>query len=169
MLELRRSDRCRTDIYIGMKRKKCIFYCCPSRYLNFNTILQRFEVRRPWPTDFFVSLRDCKGRSSFFGTRSESRRFYICLFICLRMQILDISSIDTVWTGFLKFSRKSSTGSDRVGTSDVVVRIPETYLGRPNNLMVFARSNTELVGLNPTGDMDVCASLFCVCIVLLCR
>jgi hypothetical protein len=30
---------------------------------------------------------------------------------------------------------------------------------------VFARSNTEIVGSNPTGGMDVCVRLFCVYIV----
>jgi hypothetical protein len=33
---------------------------------------------------------------------------------------------------------------------------------------VFARSNTGIVGSNPTRDMDVCKHLFCVCVVL-CR
>jgi hypothetical protein len=36
------------------------------------------------------------------------------------------------------------------------------YLGRT----VFARSNTEIVYSNPTGVMDVCVRLFCVCVVL---
>jgi hypothetical protein len=30
---------------------------------------------------------------------------------------------------------------------------------------VFARSNTENVGWNPTPDMDVCLFLFCVCVL----
>jgi hypothetical protein len=31
---------------------------------------------------------------------------------------------------------------------------------------VFALSNTGVVDSNPTGDMDVCVRLFCVCVVL---
>jgi hypothetical protein len=31
---------------------------------------------------------------------------------------------------------------------------------------VFARSNTGIVGWNPTRGMDVCVRLFCVCVVL---
>jgi hypothetical protein len=31
---------------------------------------------------------------------------------------------------------------------------------------VFARSDTEIVGSNPTQGMDVCVRLFCVCVVL---
>jgi hypothetical protein len=31
---------------------------------------------------------------------------------------------------------------------------------------VLVRSNTEIMGSNPTGGMDVCVRLFCVCIVL---
>jgi hypothetical protein len=31
---------------------------------------------------------------------------------------------------------------------------------------VFARSNTGVLGSNPTRDMDVCVRLFCVCGVL---
>jgi hypothetical protein len=32
--------------------------------------------------------------------------------------------------------------------------------------LVFARSNTGIVGSNPTQVMDVCVCLFCVCVVL---
>jgi hypothetical protein len=31
---------------------------------------------------------------------------------------------------------------------------------------IFARSDTEIVGSNLTGGMDVCVRLFCVCVVL---
>jgi hypothetical protein len=31
---------------------------------------------------------------------------------------------------------------------------------------VSTRSNTEIMGSNPTGGMDVCVRLFCVCVVL---
>jgi hypothetical protein len=31
---------------------------------------------------------------------------------------------------------------------------------------VFARSNTGIVGSNPTQGMDVCVRLFCVCVVM---
>jgi hypothetical protein len=31
---------------------------------------------------------------------------------------------------------------------------------------VFARSNAWIMGSNPTQVMDVCVSLFCVCVVL---
>jgi hypothetical protein len=34
------------------------------------------------------------------------------------------------------------------------------------DMSAFARSNTEIVGSNPTGNMDVCMRLFCVCVVL---
>jgi hypothetical protein len=32
--------------------------------------------------------------------------------------------------------------------------------------IVFARSNTGIMGSNPIWDMDVCVRLFCVCAVL---
>jgi hypothetical protein len=31
---------------------------------------------------------------------------------------------------------------------------------------VFVRSNTVIVGSNPTRDVDVCVYLFCICVVL---
>jgi hypothetical protein len=31
---------------------------------------------------------------------------------------------------------------------------------------IFTRSNTGVVGSNPTGVMDACVRLFCVCVVL---
>jgi hypothetical protein len=34
---------------------------------------------------------------------------------------------------------------------------------------VFASKNTGILGSNPTQDMDVCARLFCVCVVLCVR
>jgi hypothetical protein len=37
-----------------------------------------------------------------------------------------------------------------------------TVAARSKARTVFARSNTEIVGLNPTGGMDVCGPLFCV-------
>jgi hypothetical protein len=41
-----------------------------------------------------------------------------------------------------------------------------TLTARPKAWTVFARSNTGIVGSNPTQAMDVCVCLFCVCIVL---
>jgi hypothetical protein len=38
--------------------------------------------------------------------------------------------------------------------------------GRSKVLTVFARYNTEIVGWNPIGGMDVCVCLFFVCVVL---
>jgi hypothetical protein len=43
---------------------------------------------------------------------------------------------------------------------------PNTVAVRPKARTVFALSNTEIVGSNPNGGMDVCVSLFCVCVVL---
>jgi hypothetical protein len=31
---------------------------------------------------------------------------------------------------------------------------------------VFARSDTEILGSNPTGGMDICMRLLCVCVIL---
>jgi hypothetical protein len=46
--------------------------------------------------------------------------------------------------------------------------IPVTVAARSNALNVFVRSNTGIVGSNPTRGMDVCPRFFCVCVVL-CR
>jgi hypothetical protein len=43
---------------------------------------------------------------------------------------------------------------------------PITVATRSEAWTVFARSNTGIVDLNPTRDMDVCVRLFCVCLVL---
>jgi hypothetical protein len=43
---------------------------------------------------------------------------------------------------------------------------PITVAVRSKARTIFARSNTEVVGSNPTRDMDVCMCLFCVCVVL---
>jgi hypothetical protein len=45
---------------------------------------------------------------------------------------------------------------------------PITVAARSKAGNVFARSNTGIVGSNPTQGMDVCLRLFCVCVVL-CR
>jgi hypothetical protein len=37
---------------------------------------------------------------------------------------------------------------------------------RPKAWIVFALSNNEFMGSNPTGGMDVCERPFCVCVVL---
>jgi hypothetical protein len=39
---------------------------------------------------------------------------------------------------------------------------PITVAVRSKALTVFARSNTEIMGSNPTGDMDVCVCSVCV-------
>jgi hypothetical protein len=44
------------------------------------------------------------------------------------------------------------------------VKLPITAT-RSKALTVFAHLNAGIVGLNPTQDMDVCARLFCVCVV----
>jgi hypothetical protein len=43
---------------------------------------------------------------------------------------------------------------------------PITVAARSKAWTVFARSNTGIVGSNPTRGMDVCVRLFCVCVVL---
>jgi hypothetical protein len=43
---------------------------------------------------------------------------------------------------------------------------PITVAARSEARTVFARSNAEIVGSNPTQGMVVCARLFCVFIVL---
>jgi hypothetical protein len=45
-------------------------------------------------------------------------------------------------------------------------RQPITVAARSKASTVFARSNTGIVGSNPTRGMDVCLHLFCVCVVL---
>jgi hypothetical protein len=43
---------------------------------------------------------------------------------------------------------------------------PITVVARSKAWAVFPRSNTGVVGSNPTQGMDVCVRLFCVCVVL---
>jgi hypothetical protein len=43
--------------------------------------------------------------------------------------------------------------------------LPITVAARSTAWTLFARSNAEIVGSNPTQGMDVCVSLFCVCVV----
>jgi hypothetical protein len=43
--------------------------------------------------------------------------------------------------------------------------MPITVIVRSKAWTVFARSNAGFVGRNPTQGMDVCLSLFCVCVV----
>jgi hypothetical protein len=43
---------------------------------------------------------------------------------------------------------------------------PTTVTARSQAWTVFARSNTGIMGSNPTQGMDVCLRLFCVCVVL---
>jgi hypothetical protein len=45
-------------------------------------------------------------------------------------------------------------------------KVSNTVAARSKARTVFARSNTEIVGSNPTRGMDVCVRLFCVCVVL---
>jgi hypothetical protein len=47
-------------------------------------------------------------------------------------------------------------------------RINITVAARSNTLDVFARSNAVIVGSNPNQDIDVCACVYSVCVVL-CR
>jgi hypothetical protein len=42
--------------------------------------------------------------------------------------------------------------------------LPITVAARSKAWTVFARSNAEIVGSNPTQGMDVCLRLFCVCV-----
>jgi hypothetical protein len=46
------------------------------------------------------------------------------------------------------------------------MRVPITVAARSRAWTVFARSNSGLVGLNLRQGMDVCARLFCVCVLL---
>jgi hypothetical protein len=46
--------------------------------------------------------------------------------------------------------------------------MPVTVAAQSKALNVFASLNTGIVGSNPARGMDVCLSLFCVCVVL-CR
>jgi hypothetical protein len=48
----------------------------------------------------------------------------------------------------------------------IFLRKPSTVATRSKAWTVFARSNTGIVGTNPTRVMDVCVCLFCVCVVL---
>jgi hypothetical protein len=45
-------------------------------------------------------------------------------------------------------------------------KLTQIWARRPVTLTVFARCNTEIVGSNPTGSLDVCVRLFCVYVVL---
>jgi hypothetical protein len=49
-------------------------------------------------------------------------------------------------------------------TEDFVMSI--TVAARSKARTVFVHSNAGIVGSNPTQGMDVCVSLFCVCVVL---
>jgi hypothetical protein len=44
--------------------------------------------------------------------------------------------------------------------------VPITVAARSKARTVFARSNTGIVGSNPTQGMDACLHLFCFCVVL---
>jgi hypothetical protein len=50
----------------------------------------------------------------------------------------------------------------------VVVRAltPITVATQSKASIIFARSNAEIVGSNPTQGMDLSVCLFCVCVVL---
>jgi hypothetical protein len=39
-----------------------------------------------------------------------------------------------------------------------------TVAARSKARNVFARSNTEIMGSNPTQSMDICLHLFCLCV-----
>jgi hypothetical protein len=49
---------------------------------------------------------------------------------------------------------------------DLLLKMPITVAARCKAWTVFGRLNAGIVGSNPTQGMDVCARLFCVCIVL---
>jgi hypothetical protein len=44
--------------------------------------------------------------------------------------------------------------------------LPITVTARSESWTVFARSNTGVVGSNPTQDMDACVRLLCVCAIM---
>jgi hypothetical protein len=46
------------------------------------------------------------------------------------------------------------------------MKVPITEAAWCKAWTAFARSNTGIVGSNPTWDMNVCVRLFCVCVVL---
>jgi hypothetical protein len=48
----------------------------------------------------------------------------------------------------------------------LIFLLPITVAARPETWNVFVRSNTGIVGSNPTWGMDDCIRLFCVCAVL---
>jgi hypothetical protein len=48
----------------------------------------------------------------------------------------------------------------------VSVVLPIAAASQSKARIFLARSNTGVVGSNPTGGMDVCVRLFCVCVVL---
>jgi hypothetical protein len=43
---------------------------------------------------------------------------------------------------------------------------PITVTASPRASIVFARSNTGVVGSNLTRGIDICVGLFCVCVVM---
>jgi hypothetical protein len=45
--------------------------------------------------------------------------------------------------------------------SSLSFSVPIAVAARPKARTVFARSNTEIVGSNPTGGMDVCVCSVC--------
>jgi hypothetical protein len=69
----------------------------------------------------------------------RSHSFHLCSFLCVMSQILCLDCYMS-W------------------------RMP--VCGLPKAWTVFARSDTRIVGSNPTQGMDVCVRLFCVCVVL---
>jgi hypothetical protein len=48
----------------------------------------------------------------------------------------------------------------------VVCRLAITVAARSKAWTVFARSDTGVMGSNPTRGMDICVRLFCACVVL---
>jgi hypothetical protein len=51
-------------------------------------------------------------------------------------------------------------------TDTELCEVPTTVAAQSKEWTVFARSNTGIVGSNPTWGMDVCVRLFYVCVVL---
>jgi hypothetical protein len=70
---------------------------------------------------------------------------YICLYACMYLNLA------SAWTA-----------GQKLLTLDIREAI--TVAARSKALNVFARSNTGIMGSNPTGGMNVCLRLFCVCV-----
>jgi hypothetical protein len=61
---------------------------------------------------------------------------------------------------------RANVGATTVNILQYQGYVPITVAARSKTWTVFARSNTGIVGLNPTRGMDVYVRFFCVCVVL---